>query len=105
MLVLKIHVNIPHLKKAMSQPSGEREGVETHLSGCYDQWALVGCGHTVSVPIVLRAAAGFLTKCRLQHDKRAELIGLGERRWLMLIKCRIIIQTAGKSSLIERRSL
>lgn len=59
----------------------------------------------VSVPIVLRAAAGFLTERRLQHDKRAELIGLGERRWLMLIKCRFIIQTAGKSSLIERRLL
>lgn len=105
MSVLKIHVNIPHWEKAMSQPWGEREGVETHLSGCYDQWALVGCGHTVSVPIVLRAAAGFLTKCRLQHDERAELIGLGERRWLMPIKYRIIIQTAGKSSLMERRLL
>lgn len=105
MSVLKIHVNIPHLKKAMSQPSGEREGVETHLSGCYNQWALVGCGHTVSVPIVLRTAAGFLTKCRLQHGKRAELIGLGERRWLMLIKWQIIIQMAGKSSLIERQLL
>lgn len=59
MSVLKIHVNIPHLKKSMSQPSGEREGVETHLSGRYDQWALVGCRHTVSVPIVRCAAAGF----------------------------------------------